>query len=88
MCAPSEVSCVALRMSGNVIGYIAVKERGILKQSMFYLLLTWGGMWNNVSTWLTSRRASMGGAGASIVLRLIGSIQIHWQGENGKCEEN
>lgn len=24
----------------------------------------------------------MGGAGASIVSRLIGGIQLHWQGEN------
>lgn len=35
MCAPSEVSSVALRMRGNVIEYMAVKERGIQRQSCF-----------------------------------------------------
>lgn len=31
----------------------------------------------------------MGGAGASIVSRLIGGILLHWQGENGsKCEKD
>lgn len=45
-------------------------------------------MWNNVSTWLTSRRAGEGGAGgAFIVSRLIGGIWLQWQGENdSKCE--
>lgn len=30
--------------------------QGNMPAIMFYLLLTWGGMWNNVSTWLTSRK--------------------------------
>lgn len=31
----------------------------------------------------------MGGAGASIVSRLIGGIQLHWQGEIcSKCEKD
>lgn len=36
-------------------------------------------MWNNVSTWLTSRRAGTGGAGTSIVSRLIGGVRLHWE---------
>lgn len=41
-------------------------------------------MWNNVSTWLTSRRdtESRGGANA-IVLHLIGGIRLHQQGKDG-----
>lgn len=39
--ASSEVSDVALRMSRTVIEYMSVKERGIKRQRMFYLLLTW-----------------------------------------------
>lgn len=41
-------------------------------------------MWNNVSTWLTSRRdtESRGGAKA-IVLHLIGGIRLHQQGKDG-----
>lgn len=36
MCAPSEVSCVALRMSGNVIGYMA--ERNIEAEHVLFII--------------------------------------------------
>lgn len=35
VCVPSEVSSIALRMRGNFIEYMAVKERGIQRRSCF-----------------------------------------------------
>lgn len=78
----------SLKIRVNVINCTAVKWFRNIEVVMFYLLLTWGGMWNNVSTWLTFRGARLGGARVTVVSRLIGGIQLHWQRENGsKCEK-